>query len=91
MSESVAQLDDDRFAQTLMVALLDGRPREEVVNQLSAMGGRGTPAFMQLETRLMDFFDARDYFSTRRASSGVAAEVENQVKTEVASVVVSPP
>ncbi|KVU44448.1 hypothetical protein WK66_17335 [Burkholderia ubonensis] len=90
VSESVAQLDDDRFAQTLMVALLDGRPREEVVNQLSAMGGRGTPAFMQLETRLMDFFDARDYFSTRRASSGVAAEVENQVKTEVASVVVSP-
>ncbi|VWD54692.1 hypothetical protein BLA18110_07966 [Burkholderia lata] len=88
--ESVERLNDDRFAQTLTAALLDGKPRDSVMNLLKAARERESAAFTQLESGVRDFLDARDYFSSRGASPGVTSEVENQVKTEVSSVVVSP-
>ncbi len=83
-------------ADTLDAAVQSKASREEITQKLTAvrvaLGEAPEPhalaSFQVLANQVRDFLDARDHLSNPKNS--VAAAVENQVKTEVASVVVSP-
>ncbi|MDK2125771.1 restriction endonuclease [Parachitinimonas caeni] len=83
-------------ADTLDAAVQSKASREEITQKLAAvrvaLGEAPEPhalaSFQVLANQVRDFLDARDHLSNPKNS--VAAAVENQVKTEVASVVVSP-
>jgi hypothetical protein len=84
-------------AQVLSHLLLDEAPSLQIQAQLQTMQEDGiqSPDMQVLQHQVKDYLTARDYFqqqaNTKKGNlRGVAAEVENQTLTEVASVIVSP-
>ncbi|PTU64074.1 restriction endonuclease [Chromobacterium sp. Panama] len=77
--------------EALSNMLLEGAPTAEIEAGLLAMRPEGdTRADWEvLSNQVRDFLVARDYFA-KEGTRGVGLEVDNQVGTEVASVVVSP-